>query len=45
MRLLTILVVALSLALTACSGTGDGTDRPSRGQSGPYIGGGAGVGF
>jgi predicted small secreted protein len=45
MRLLTILAIALSLVVTGCSGTGEGTDRPSRGQSGPYIGGGAGVGF
>jgi hypothetical protein len=43
MRMLTILVAVLSmLTLAACSGAADDSERPHRG---PYIGGGAGVGF
>jgi hypothetical protein len=46
MRMLIILVAALSvIALMACSRSDDGLGQPHRGQSGPYIGGSAGVGF
>jgi hypothetical protein len=46
MRMLSVLVVALSvIALTACSGSGDDSGQPHRGQAGPYIGGSGGVGF
>jgi hypothetical protein len=43
LRVVTILVVVVSLiALTAC---GDSDDRSQQPHRGPYIGGGAGVGF
>jgi hypothetical protein len=45
MRMLIILVTALSMvALTACSGSDDGSGQPHRGTAGPYISGGAGIG-
>jgi hypothetical protein len=46
MRMLIILITALSMvALTACSGSDDGSGQPRHGTAGPYIGGSAGVGF
>jgi hypothetical protein len=46
MRIFAILLAVLSvIALAACGGSGDGSEQPHRNQSGPYIGGGAGVGF
>jgi hypothetical protein len=45
MRMLIILVTAVSMvALTACSGSDDGSEQPHRGTAGPYISGGAGIG-
>ena len=46
MRMLTILIAALSLiALAACSRSDDDTGQSRRGQAGPYISGSGGVGF
>jgi hypothetical protein len=46
MRMLTILIAALAvISLTGCGGSDDGSGQPRRGQSGPYISGGGGVGF
>ncbi|HVY14689.1 MAG TPA: hypothetical protein VHB27_05645 [Rhodopila sp.] len=46
MRILTLLTVVLTaIALAACSGARDDTGQSHRGQSGPYVGGSAGVGF
>jgi hypothetical protein len=46
MRVLMILVAVVSgIALTACGVSADGPGQPHRNQAGPYIGGGAGVGF
>jgi hypothetical protein len=45
MRMLIILVTALSMvALTACSGSDDGSGQPRRETTGPYISGSAGIG-
>jgi hypothetical protein len=43
MRFLAILLSVI--ALSACSGSDDHSEQPHRNQTGPYIGGGAGVGF
>jgi hypothetical protein len=46
MRMLTIFMAALSvIALTACATPDSGDGQSHRGQAGPYINGGAGVGF
>jgi uncharacterized lipoprotein len=46
MRMLTILVAALSvIALAACAASDGGDGQARRGQTGPYIGGSTGVGF
>jgi hypothetical protein len=46
MRMLTIVIAAMSLiALTACAAPDNGDGQAHRGQSGPYISGGAGLGF
>ncbi|HEY0184596.1 MAG TPA: hypothetical protein VGC09_17485 [Rhodopila sp.] len=46
MRIFTILIAALSVAvLSACGSAGDGSEQSRRNQAGPYIGGSAGVGF
>ncbi len=46
MRMLTTLIALLSVtALMACTSPDDSSGQPRRGQAGPYIGGGAGVGF
>lgn len=46
MRLFVVLALILSvMTLAACGGSGDDSGQYRRGQSGPYVGGGAGVGF
>ncbi|MEA2739025.1 MAG: hypothetical protein QOH05_2332 [Acetobacteraceae bacterium] len=45
-RVVTIFLAAfLVIGLTACAGSDNGSQQPHRGQAGPYIGGGAGIGF
>jgi hypothetical protein len=42
---LTVVAALCVIALGACSGSDDGSEEPHRYHAGPYIGGGAGVGF